>query len=81
MLVTDVITVLGSQSTAGHADGAGTNAQFSSPYGVCYFGTSGVMYVTDYAKFTVRTVSPTCESTLKFFVTSTLLVIVHSGVQ
>ena len=52
-----VSTVAGLAGNRGSADGAGTNAQFYSPYGVAVDGATN-LYVADYQENTIRKITP-----------------------
>ncbi len=52
-----VTTLAGKAGEAGHADGIGTNATFSSPHGVAA-DYQGNVYVADYGNDTIRKITP-----------------------
>ncbi|MBI4660466.1 MAG: hypothetical protein HY735_16640 [Verrucomicrobia bacterium] len=52
-----VTTFAGKAGSYGHADGAGSNAQFNGPDGLAA-DTSGNLYVADYGNHVIRKVSP-----------------------
>jgi hypothetical protein len=53
-----VTTLAGAAGVAGHADGVGANASFSSPHGIAT-DKAGNVYVADYDNDTIRKVTPT----------------------
>jgi hypothetical protein len=53
----DVITFAGNSGTAGSADGTGTNATFSSPFGLAA-DASGNLFVADTVNQTIRKITP-----------------------
>jgi streptogramin lyase len=67
----EVSTLAGLGGSPGYADGAGTNARFSNPYGVVVDST-GTVYVADTGNFTIRKITPGGE-------VSTLAGQVHSS--
>ena len=50
-------TVAGKAGEWGTADGAGTNARFSAPMGLC-IGTDGNLYIADSTNHTIRSMTP-----------------------
>lgn len=52
-----VTTLAGKAGEAGHADGAGANATFSSPHGIAT-DYQGNVYVADYGNDTIRKITP-----------------------
>ena len=48
-----IVTTIAGSTTAGSADGVGSNASFNSPWGVAV-DTSGNVYVSDQGNFTIR---------------------------
>jgi len=50
-------TVAGKAGEWGAADGAGTNARFSAPMGIC-MGTDGNLYIADSMNHTIRCMTP-----------------------
>lgn len=52
-----IVTTLAGSGTVGSADGAGTVAQFDTPYGVAV-DTSGYVYVSDYGTHRIRKITP-----------------------
>ena len=51
-----VVATLAGSATAGDADGIGTAAQFSSPFGLA-FGAEGSLYVSDTSNHTIRKIT------------------------
>lgn len=56
-LATRAVVTIAGGNTPGSADGAGTAAQFSGPYGLA-LGSGGVLYVADQGNYTIRQLTP-----------------------
>ena len=54
------VTTFAGSGTAGAADGIGTSAAFSGPWGIC-LAPDGNLYVTDQYNFKIRRISPTAS--------------------
>lgn len=52
-----VSTLAGDSTTFGSADGTGTVATFTSPYGLAYHSLTSLLYVTDMTNHVIRTVN------------------------